>query len=787
MRLKSLPHDHASPSPRWRHVSPSLWLAALLALVPATGHAQQAAPRIGYVYPAGGRQGTTLLVTVGGQFLGDATRAYVSGNGVQSAFVEYNRPMNSKEFNALRDELKALQAKRASSARRPARRPPAAPVSTNVWTVADEKRVDELRAAILKNPPNRQGNPAIAESVILKIEVAPEAAIGEREIRLASSNGLSNPLRFHVGQWLEYSKAPTRVPNPEVERYRERLAPGRADAPATPAMSITIPSTVNGQIMPGAVDQFRFRAGRGQQLVVAASARELIPYLADAVPGWFQATLALHDASGKELAYVDDFRFHPDPVLRCEIPRDGEYVLEIKDAIYRGREDFVYRLTIGELPFVTGHFPLGGRADTDTVIELTGWNLPTNRLFIAARDMAPLVATVTVTNEHRAVSVLPFSVDTLPERTEKEPNDHAKSAPAVAMPCFINGRIDSRDDVDVFRIEGREGEEFVAEVLARRLDSPLDSMLELTDGAGAPIAFNDDHEDKAAGLDTHHADSYLRATLPAGGTCFVRLSDRQGQGGNAFAYRLRLGAPQPDFALRLVPASLNLRAGGTVPFTIHALRKDGFTNAIDLALVEAPPGFALSGARVPAGQDRVRVTLTAPAKAPGEPVVLTLEGSALIQGRRVSHPAVPAEDLMQAFAYRHLVPAREWLVAVSDRWSQRNPARLLSQTPIRIPLGGTARIRLGLPANTPLNRFQLELSEPPEGVTIQQVVPSPGGAEIVLHGDAAKLTPGLAGNLIFNTLSAGGTNAGRDKAPANRRRVPLATLPAIPFEVVPAK
>ena len=36
--------------------------------------------------------------------------------------------------------------------------------------------------------------------------------------------------------------------------------------------------------------------------------------------------------------------------------------MEIKDALYRGREDFVYRITIGELPFVTGIFPLGGRA-----------------------------------------------------------------------------------------------------------------------------------------------------------------------------------------------------------------------------------------------------------------------------------------------------------------------------------------------------------------------------------------------------------------------------------------
>ena len=90
------------------------------------------------------------------------------------------------------------------------------------------------------------------------------------------------------------------------------------------------------------------------------------------MPGWFQATLALYDAKGSELAYADDYRFHPDPVLLYEIPADGDYVLEIKDAIYRGREDFVYRITLGELPFVTGIFPLGGPSGRRTTVAADG-------------------------------------------------------------------------------------------------------------------------------------------------------------------------------------------------------------------------------------------------------------------------------------------------------------------------------------------------------------------------------------------------------------------------------
>ena len=140
-------------------------------------------------------------------------------------------------------------------------------------------------------------------------------------------------------------------------------------------MEITLPAVVNGQILPGAVDRYRLSARKGQRLVVAAAARELIPYIADAVPGWFQATLALYDAQGKELAYVDDYRFHPDPVLYYVIPADGKYAIEIKDAIYRGREDFVYRITVGELPFMTSIFPLGGPAGQQATVEAKGWNL----------------------------------------------------------------------------------------------------------------------------------------------------------------------------------------------------------------------------------------------------------------------------------------------------------------------------------------------------------------------------------------------------------------------------
>ncbi len=738
----------------------------------------QPTPRIGYVYPAGGQAGSTFQVVVGGQFLEGATYALLSGSGADATVVGLYKPMNQGKFNQLRDELRALQ-DRKQAALRDERR--GVRNSTNVWSAADEKKLADIRDQVLKNPPNRQATPAIAELATVRVTLATNAEPGAREIRLATPAGLSNPLVFHVGQLPEISEPAARAANPDLDRFLERLGRTVTNPPTRSEMRVRLPATVNGQIMPGTVDSFRFAARKGQRLVVAVQARALIPYIADAVPGWFQATLALRDAKGRELAYADDFRFHPDPVLYYEIPRDGDYVIEIKDAIYRGREDFVYRLTVGEVPFVTSIFPLGGRAGEPTEVELKGWNLSATKLTVDNRAQPPGIRSLDLRTDDRVSNFVPFAVDTLPEGLEQEGNNEPKQAQRLALPIIVNGRIDPAGDADVFRFEGKAGDEIVAEVSARRLNSALDSQLKLTDASGRQLAANDDSEDKGAGLTTHHADSYLRATLPTDGTYYLHLTDAPRQGGPDYGYRLRVSPPQPDFALRVVPSSLSARAGASVPITVYALRKDGFTNEITLALKDAPAGFSLSGGRVPAGQDQVKLTLTAPWFAPESPVELHMEGRAKIAGREVTHAAVPAEDMMQAFFYRHLVPANELRVAVTRGFGRGN-VKILSATPVKIPAGGAAVVRIDAPARAFAEQFKLELSDAPDGITLGKITPSRDGTELTLNADAEKSKPGDKGNLIVRAFANRPGPAGKAKAQANRSVA--ATLPAIPFEIV---
>jgi len=640
-------------------------------------------PHIGYVYPAGGRQGETFQVTAGGQYLDGVSEVHVSGSGVKATVGDYAKPMPPQQAGQLRDKIMELQDKKAAAlglpmpvrpkapakdgaapaaaapAAKPAPTEPAAPAPTvpappavkPTWTAEDETMLADVRKqlSLFVRRPTSQ---AIAEIVTLQVTVAADAEPGRREIRLGTPNGLTNPLVFCIGRLPEFSQ--------NVVKH----APDPTKSAARREMAITLPATVNGQIMAGGVDRYRFQARQGQRLVVAASARELIPYLADAVPGWFQATLTLYDAKGHELAYDDDFRFNPDPVLYDRIPQDGEYAIEIKDAIYRGREDFVYRISVGELPLVTGIFPLGGPAGASTAVEVQGWNLPEAKTSIDAKDKAPGIYLLPGSKADEVSNRVPFAADTLPEALEREPNDPPASAQPVTLPIIVNGRIASPGDRDVFRFEGHAGDVVVAEVYARRLNSPLDSVLQMTDAAGKPLAFNDDHEDKGSGLNTHHADSWLRATLPADGAYDVHLGDAQHKGGPEYAYRLRLSPPRPDFELRLAPSGLTVRGGASPPFTVYALRRDGFSGEISLHLVGAPAAFALSPNRVPADKDQVQITLTVRPMPPKELLTLRLEGRATIQGKEVVRPVVPAEDMMQAFAYHHLVPAQDLMVAV---------------------------------------------------------------------------------------------------------------------------
>jgi hypothetical protein len=785
-------------------------LVAAACAVDARAQAGQRAPHIGYLYPGGGRQGTTVRVMVGGQFLRGAQDVHLSGEGVRGEVIKHYPPLRNLDADQRREFLRRLiantqqrwaelheagrvderlpweQLARGLPIRRQLAQQREKGAEESEVKLPDHPMINDLRDRSLRELLHiwhglrdfrkRQLNVQIGETVLIELTIDRDAPLAERELRLRTRLGLTNPMVFQVSA---------------VSEVKELEPNGAADFDPLPdEPPAKLPVVFNGQIMPGDIDRFRFEAEKGQPLVIAAHAKRLVPYLADAVPGWFQATLSLYDAQGQELAYVDDFRFDPDPVLLYEIPADGEYEIEIRDALYRGREDFVYRISVGEQPFITSVFPLGTHAGGGRYVSIEGWNLGTGRLHIDAADASDGVGERAWGRGRRSSNPVAYAVDPWRGRSEAEVNDTVDAAQRVSPPLVVNGCIERPGDVDVFRFTGRSGDEVVVEVVARRVRSPLDSLLRLMDASGTVLAWNDDHEHKSGflhtdmGTLTHHADSYLRAELPTDGTYSVQLSDVQGGGGAAYGYRVRIGPPRPDFGLRVTPSSINASAGRATPICVYVLRKDGFDGEIEVALEDAPAGFRLDGARIPAGRDRVRMTLTAPWWKRETPVELVFVGRARIGGEVVVRRAVPADDVMQAFLYRHLVPSRSTLVAVVGPRRYRQPLARVGPETVHIPAGGSVEVKLQAPGRPRFTALELALSDPPVGIGVRDVTLAEGALTFVLEADRAAAAVGLMDNLIveaYTELAArgqGGDGAG------TKRRVLLGVLPAIPIEVV---
>lgn len=710
---------------------PLLGLAVLLA---AASWASAQSQYIGYVYPAGGQQGSTFPIRLGGQGLLHASDLVVSGEGVTVRLVDYYRVVDNQEMALLNQQLNELRKKETTLSDAMAAKmawwefpapigPDTGPdaVSALICPVCGTANSLEATVCIRCNtklekpkdpkpgekeakggPPKSEKevakqklierlqmrfaederNPAVrsqTELVFAEITVASDAKPGRREIRVITKRGVSNPLPFYVGQVPEVARKPMKTMQLPV-LGKEYLAQRKRPL-AEEELRVTVPCAMNGQIAAGEVNRYRFQAGKGQRLVISAKARELVPYVPDGVPGWFQAVLKLYDANGKELAYNDDFRFNPDPLIYFEVPEDGEYLLTINEALYRGRESFVYRITIGELPYVTSVFPLGARVGEPVKIEMDGWNLEKTTPVPPPKDAKPGRHQITATNGKFVSNHVPFALDTLPECLDKEPNDEPSKAQKVSLPIIINGRADRPGDWDVFEVEGKAGETIVAEVHARRLGSPLDSFVKVTGADGKVIALNDDHYDAGSGLNTDHADSYLMVKLPAAGKYFIHLGDTRRHAGKEYAYRLRISQPQPDFALRLVPSRIIMGSKAAATVTVYAIRKDGYDGPIKLSFKDLPKGLESPGATLAARQEAVGLTLRTSLTEMETPVNVTIAGTAKIGDREIVREAVPAEDRMQAFLWRHLLPAEDLPVLVYN--SSYQPPEDRIRPPIR--------------------------------------------------------------------------------------------------------
>ena len=220
---------------------------------------------------------------------------------------------------------------------------------------------------------------------------------------------------------------------------------------------------------------------------------------------------------------------------------------------------------------------------------------------------------------------------------------------------------------------------------------------------------------------------------------------------------------------------------------VVAVRKEGFDGEIRLQVAKGPEGVALESATIPAGQEEIACTLQLPDMPLLQPLPVVLEGEAQIGAETVRRRVIPAEGWEQAFAYQHLVPAQELLVATGPgrNWAPRyRPVE--AGTRVTLTAGETTPVRFTAPQRRQTREYTFGLVDPPAGITLAESQVS-GGTLTLQIKVAPELAQqaGLSGNLILEMRTSVQPPQPDQKAPKRpAMSVPVGYLPALPYKVV---
>ena len=325
--------------------------SAVVAVAGLVAAAALAVPKPGYYHPSSVQVGTKTRVIMGGDLVGGVKGAWITGEGVKISRIVpvpgFPRAAGRTERPFVRNWLyDIIEGKVKPTEHR--KLPPEATLEETDWQECDWwfylDALDNLELQIVARDlytPERypQDTPALNHLLILDVEVDANAKPGRRDIFLYDGHSASAPHPFYVTKephvyepFFVFPPRDKHIPLPRVLHLPPDIKPQ------------PLPIHLDGQIWPGATDSYVLRLEEGQQLVCSTIARELFPYLGDAVPGFFNPVLRLYDSRGKEVAFADDFYYLPDPVLTYKVPEDGFYTLKIHDNLFRGGPNFEYTI-----------------------------------------------------------------------------------------------------------------------------------------------------------------------------------------------------------------------------------------------------------------------------------------------------------------------------------------------------------------------------------------------------------------------------------------------------------
>jgi len=304
--------------------------------------------------------------------------------------------------------------------------------------------------------------------VTIELDIAPEANVGPVRFRLLTPLGTSPEGSFVIEPY--YGESVDKEPNDSADE----------------AVEAFLPAVLTGAISrAGDVDHYKFHARAGEELVFLNQAAMAGSAL--------QPVIRILDSGMKVLA---EYGYTGDRAVEAfshKFPSEGTFYVRVSDYENSGRGTNTYRILAGKFPVVTSAYPLGVRKSAPASVNYSGFGLPTA---FSAKPAPPSQSDAfaelrAVTPDGPTFNEVKLALGDDPEVESSAANLSVKTAQPVMLPVTINGRIAaSASGVPTehyFRFSARKGQQVVLEVNARRLGSPLDSLIEVLDANGKPI------------------------------------------------------------------------------------------------------------------------------------------------------------------------------------------------------------------------------------------------------------------------------------------------------------
>ncbi|MBS0209414.1 MAG: PPC domain-containing protein [Planctomycetes bacterium] len=439
----------------------------------------------------------------------------------------------------------------------------------------------DIKATQIMDPPAVEGL-APRPTGRFRVAVGAKVPPGVYEVRTVGPLGASNPRAFVVDGLLEIA---------ESGEHRT----------LTTALNIAVNTTVNATAEAAAIDFFSFDLDAGARAIVEVSGAQ--------IDSKIDASVAVFDPSGLEIAHNPRATGRSDAVVDFEAPAKGRYTVGVHDLTYRGGPEFFYRLTARTGPVVVQVWPPVGKSGATSEVALVGRNLPGSKPDEAWRlarrpldrtttqvafptlnetisaNVAPLLganqATIDVFPFHAAAPLTTLNHPLLgasnaPVIVESEPNSTSVQAQTVTAPCEVVGRFDARGTGDWYQFTAKKGQALTVAVFSQRLGQSTDPQLVVQrvtkDAKGVEQVSDLAEVDDDAGVGTNEfttgsSDCEYRFTAPDDGTYRVLVRDLvEGLVDVPRIYQLQIREAKPDF--RLVAVSTRLpaaQAGNKVP------------------------------------------------------------------------------------------------------------------------------------------------------------------------------------------------------------------------------